>query len=995
MRLNRIALTASLLALGVAACGDDVEIVQPTPEPPPPPPPVEASMAPASASVAVGSSVVFAVTASGGVAGDAASWTCASSNTGIATVTVTSAGCQATGVAAGSVTITAAVSKSGETVNVGAELTVTSDEVVGGDPAFVVISSIGRLGDDGISQAESFSGRLDVGINVERGDQTVEMLSLLVDGEVVATQQLAGGPAMAPEAEGDQPAEQAPQTYTLTFNTAAYDVHDDHADVAFMNGAHELSAQLQIAGGMMSDGMMGHQTVYSNVQTVRFDNKDGVHLITSAPGEPVINPQTGDLWYGGPDQLEITFSAIPVMYSGDSVESVTVLTFCGSDAASADSAPYEFVLECDNTGSDAWTSPNDEPETPRFTMVADGESLGEDDVATKDDGIFPIRLDYAGPEAPKFRVNPGDPARQDGWINADLNLVGRYRSTARNNWLYYPSGWDDPGPGVGGYTPQLRYSSSDPDRVASARAAEPSSAPTLPPESDENDTYCFIATAIDLLGNESGLPSSRTACATRGNDDPSDDGITDESTSDEITAAAADDRSNIIRVGVDTTPPTAEFARSSLDEDSRATDDEFVVEVTDNRGGSGIHEGTHQALVASLEVRDTEGTQCIIGGEPEDNTRLCDEPYKGLTPLADDLVRTTEVEDIKFTGYYTFTAQAQDKAGNLSEEISRVALNDTDFDARASVRVRQSREDEREFSVDITVDDDLSVRDGYAIMNFTGTTGTTLYAFRLGDLIEVDPYNSPVLNTDLSLSLDTELPFLALGTAAGAPTEAVTSIDAYVRDQSDDPSGAYSTAALGNTGITITGSFQGASDDNAADIGDNIPADIGIALAVVEDVTDPFDENDDITLRATVTVPIITTGTPTADDYAATLPFKRVYFYAMSSDDNDAASHWRLIDSLGKAAYEETTTATEFTYEIEIEGGDLYAIVDDDSGENYDGGATTGTDLIAIGVLDDTDAVTADPAADPPVTASDSVRENVGVVGMVSDDNIQIRVEEP
>ena len=54
-------------------------------------------MAPSSASVAVGNSVVFAVNASGGVAGDAASWTCASSNTGIATVSVVSAGCQADG----------------------------------------------------------------------------------------------------------------------------------------------------------------------------------------------------------------------------------------------------------------------------------------------------------------------------------------------------------------------------------------------------------------------------------------------------------------------------------------------------------------------------------------------------------------------------------------------------------------------------------------------------------------------------------------------------------------------------------------------------------------------------------------------------------------------------------------------------------------------------------------------------------------------------------
>ena len=94
MKLYRSALMAGLVALGVAACGDNVEVIQPTPPAVPPPPPVEAMMAPASATVAVGGSVVFAVNASGGVAGEAATWTCASSNTGIATVSSTSAGCQ-------------------------------------------------------------------------------------------------------------------------------------------------------------------------------------------------------------------------------------------------------------------------------------------------------------------------------------------------------------------------------------------------------------------------------------------------------------------------------------------------------------------------------------------------------------------------------------------------------------------------------------------------------------------------------------------------------------------------------------------------------------------------------------------------------------------------------------------------------------------------------------------------------------------------------------
>ena len=114
----------------IAACGETPAgppPSTPTPPAPPLPPPFTATMVPPSATVEVGSSVVFAVNAAGGAAGAAASWTCASSNTGIATVSNASAGCQATGVAAGSVTITAAVTKGSETVNVGSQLTVTGE----------------------------------------------------------------------------------------------------------------------------------------------------------------------------------------------------------------------------------------------------------------------------------------------------------------------------------------------------------------------------------------------------------------------------------------------------------------------------------------------------------------------------------------------------------------------------------------------------------------------------------------------------------------------------------------------------------------------------------------------------------------------------------------------------------------------------------------------------------------------------------------------------
>ena len=220
MKLYRSALMAGLVAIGVGACGDDVQVVEPTP---PPPPPLTAMMAPPSATVAVGNSVVFAVNASGGAAGAQASWTCASSNTGIATASNTGTGCQATGVAAGGGTITASVTKGSETVNVGSQLTVTTEEEVAGEPAFILITDIDDGDADGV-----VTGSAEVTISVERGDQTLELLSLLVDGAMVAYQSFGSSMGMAPPE--DEAAEQAVHSFTLSFNSAEYG-DDGDADV--------------------------------------------------------------------------------------------------------------------------------------------------------------------------------------------------------------------------------------------------------------------------------------------------------------------------------------------------------------------------------------------------------------------------------------------------------------------------------------------------------------------------------------------------------------------------------------------------------------------------------------------------------------------------------------------------------------------------------------------------------------------------------------------
>ena len=200
--------TLLALTIGVFGCGDDetpVTPVTPVAPPAPPPPPLVVTMAPASQMIGVGGTVVFAVTVSGGVAGEAASWTCASSDPSKATVTITSAGCAATAVAVGGVTITAAVTKSGATVNTAAGLTITEDAA---ERAFLFIASIKDSDDD-----EVLSRTVNVELSVERGDQMLTQLSVLVDGVVAVSRTYGGGAsvvAAAPEGEeGERAAQQA------------------------------------------------------------------------------------------------------------------------------------------------------------------------------------------------------------------------------------------------------------------------------------------------------------------------------------------------------------------------------------------------------------------------------------------------------------------------------------------------------------------------------------------------------------------------------------------------------------------------------------------------------------------------------------------------------------------------------------------------------------------------------------------------------------------
>ena len=989
MKLNRFALVAGALALGAAACGDDVQVVEPTPPQPPPPPPVTATMAPASASVAVGNSVVFAVNASGGVAGEAASWTCSSSNTGIATVTSTSAGCSATGVAAGDVTITASVTKSGETVNVGAQLTVTDDTEPTqppGDPAFVYIQNIA----DG---AATVSGRVAVGISVDRGDQTVEELSLLVDGAVVASQSFGGGMDMGMTPPEDEAAEQAVPTFTMAFDSDDYD--RDTGVPVYANGEHTISAELEIAVDM-ADGTHGHETVSSNTVSVEFKNSNFVGVSIAGLGDGAMNSNTGQVWYGGPDVMpEIT--AVPVSYSGGgAVASLTLLSICGADAATDSEAPFVFTVECKKGQS---------KETLKFNVE------GEEIDARGDEEVY---LDFQAPTAPNFRANPGDVdadgmpiERQDGWINADVRFTSKWENKdgRRDGWLIYnDKDADNPASGgVGGYTAQIRFSTTSPSVVDGALEATPNALPTAP---TEKDAACVVATAVDLLGNESKLPSAGSGCAKAA----------------DYTANADGDYPAGLRAGLDVVPPTIAFSGTSPTKNDRNLSSQFQLQVADPDPGSKVGQsGLPTApVLARVEIRNAKN-EVICGDDSAtdmdlpgtENLRgVCENNAEGLT--YDDVLDLVTTSGLPTTNpaYYTLTAVGRDKAGNLSEPISRVALHD---DGNNAVSLIGGSYDPKKavHNLIISVTDNFSIRDYYVALDFPGTllpTGsdgsTNITRIRLMNPVAVDEYNSDELTKSVDAG-GAYNAFVALqGTTATGNDPIVHDVASFVavdasdaravtvlaRDQAHNSrkytslkSDAVDVVLSATEGFPVAVEARTLITPVSGDATDTRAESFGLGSFTFDTDESMYDVDDTIELTAEVIgysrdakdyvvngdEDDRETGSTETDDFGAVTavpflnPFKRVDFYAVSrgpdtADDEVSDDELRFIASVGATGAgakpgdpDEDTTDTDratadnevtFTYGVEVSAADFYAAVQDSGKGDYTGG------VIAIGV---------------------------------------------
>ena len=766
------------------------------------------------------------------------------------------------------------------TVGVGLSATVSfnaageDQPTTGTNPFLPYITGVTSDSDDG-----TYSGRVTATVTIERerGDAQFEKITLYVDATEVDSRSF--GFAPAPAEDPELAAQQI--EFSLSFDS---DEYDEAGAVTYSNGAHNIVVGVTVQGST--------DETYSDREEVEFDNEDGVHVTVSGETQPPVIGQDGGYWYGGPG-AGFDLTVVPVMYSGSAVISVALREgFCGSDAASKTDAPYVFTPDCGGfEGSVA------------EAVAAGFISIGTAPVQTlnAEDEVFSIQLDYAGPGAPFFMPNPN--GREGGWINDEVGLAAEHDVKKNDDgWLIY--GATDGG--VGGNIVQLQRG----EDMEEALAATASSTPTLPEASEKSDAYCFVASAVDDLGNRSKLPKEDDDCAKPG--DYMDamaavEGMGDEGDEDYVAPADAADAVvfSSITAGVDTEAPTIEFTANSLEDESRELTRAYDLRVKD--ADSGLH--STMPVLARVAVRDAKKTTCGDGELPgeEDSQGDCKNNTEGLGELDGDrvLVELDKVTE-RADGYYTFTALALDKAGNESDEISRVAVHDTEAPV-VSVAATTGSDGDFDHNLVGTLTDALSIRD-YSIaalvvgVDVDGVDGV-YYGMESG-LVDVDAYDADPTTLSKPVAETITLPFLGLQTAVDLETDIadpveVSMLRVSVRDQAN-----RAAAVTDEDGVTVALEPLKAS---------KFTSDLGFKVTADSD-----DEASTLEIKAEVT--------------SEANPFESVLFYAAADNDKPEGDTKDLRFIASVPEYSARESGGTWTYTARVGADDFYAAVGGDDG---------------------------------------------------------------
>lgn len=644
-KFYRSVLLTGMVAVGLAGCGDDVTIVEPPPPPPPPAPTVKSiTVAPNGATVAIGQTIAFsaAVVADEGVA-TTVTW----SSSDPAKATVNAATGVVTGVASGTVAIKA-TSTVAPTVSGIATLTVAPAPAA----ATISINSVTTAGGAPVVLA-NVAGQINVALNLERGGEQVQSVKVFLGTKEVGSQNFA--------APGDEPAA-AVEVINIPVNTAAFNAQTGVAE--HFNGNTTLSARVITAQNQQGSASPSLSLTLNNANTFAATAQvtGGFAAATSAAGFE---------WRRG----GLVVSVLPVVYTQGVTISAGTATF-GSACDASGIGARTVALVAPAAGTFAWTATFSSTATAGAGNVTNYElnsvacpgtaQTGEGITVTASGGGNPVlvganvnlglRLDNRAPGAPTFVANPN--VRQNQWINAAVVLNGANTGATSNGWLV--NGTADVG--VGGYNRQIRTGAGP--TAAAAIAAAPST--TLPAPSLNNNSYCAVASATDLLGNESALPSASTTCTTG------------------IVASNTPVAAQHLAFGVDIAPPTIAFsgglaANAQLNGGSVGLEFQVTVSDTGTIGNSGMLSGsavrgTVQGRSASLTPPSAASCSTLpfIGSFA---SGVCSPVSVNATPPF-PLVPTTTIAAATTTAYYTYVAFSQDAAGNQSAPVTRVIAYD-------------------------------------------------------------------------------------------------------------------------------------------------------------------------------------------------------------------------------------------------------------------------------------------------------------------------------
>ena len=535
-------------------------------------------------------------------------------------------------------------------------------------------------------------------------------------------------------------------------------------------------------------------------------------------------------------------------------------------------------------------------------------------------GVFPLRLDFTGPDAPHFLKNPNN--REGGWINASVAL-GKH---GKDRWLAYNDA--AAAAGVGGYIARLRYAEAPSNnQVSTALAADPSD--SLPSASTDEDEYCFVVSAVDLLGNESGLPDADKDCVSHG------DYMAD---ADSSSVSFGNYPAGLL-AGVDLEAPTVRFTPGSPKANATSMKN-FQVQVADE--GSGIR--AKAPVTAEAHVRDAKETDEI-------------DPL-GLS-ISLPLATTTGLP--AGMGYYTFVAETADRAGNSSEEVMRTALHDT-TPPQTNTIVGEYDEKTGRYSLVATVTDNLSIKDYWAEMRFDGllpgdlTIANNLFLPREGG-VAVDAYNAPDLTTSTLASSFMAHTYRAVQTDATTLVD-LASIGVFARDHATETSaGALGDGVGGAVTVAASGLTAEANGfDLAADaIGGDTTPEAGDYKVFQTLVAAAKESGGTVELTATATgreflaptkAVVDDTTTTTVDETASAVdgtqglrdnPISRVDFYAaVATGGGSGRDAMKFIGSVdGRLAGSEdidtddnnANDSRKYTYSLEVSKADFLATV--------------------------------------------------------------------